>query len=146
MPKSQLLQELQEYLRTGTRTINKLENWLIKSEEHIRQLEKQEAEQKLIIAEEKIKQLEAKITELEKNPHTALNSSEKKIEDILHRIATAEDYQIGTYIKVLEGLKEWNNTGTDEQRKAVNKYSNILAKNKDYLLARHDKYKKQLGI
>jgi len=48
--------------------------------------------------------LSEELAELKKDPHTALNASEKKIELILHKIIEAENYLLGTYIKVLKKL------------------------------------------
>jgi len=105
MKKSPFLKELQEYLREGTRTLTKLEQHLVKAEEHIKRLEKGDDKQEILIANETIKRLEKENKELRANPYTALNPSEKKIEKILAKIAIINDYQIGTYIKVLDNLK-----------------------------------------
>ncbi len=139
--KTQFLKELQEYLREGTRTLTKLEQWLVGAEEHIKKLEKSEDKQEILLANETIRKLTAKIKELEKNPHTALNPSEKRIDEILHRVATVEDYQIGTYIKVLNQLENWTSTGTIEQNNAYIKYSRKLEKGKEYLKMRQARYK-----
>lgn len=72
----------------------------------MRQLEKEDKQQELIIANERIKKLEAEIKELKRDPHTALNPSEKKVEEVLHGAVTAEDFQIGTFIKILKGVQQ----------------------------------------
>jgi hypothetical protein len=50
--------------------------------------------------------LTEELAELKKDPHTALNKSEKKIEAVIHKIVEAENYQLGTYLKVLEKINE----------------------------------------
>lgn len=142
--KSPFLKELQEYLREGTRTLTKLEQWLVGAEDHIKKLEKSEDKQEILIANETIKKLTAKIKELEKNPHTALNKSEKKIEEILHKIAIIEDYQIGTYIKVLAQLENWTKAGNTEQNNAFVKYEKKIDKSRLFLLDRQRQYKEKL--
>lgn len=142
--KTQFLKELQEYLREGTRTLTKLEQWLVGAEDHIKKLERSDDKQEILVANETIRRLTAKIKELEKNPHTALNPSEQRIDEILHKVAIVEDYQIGTYIKVLDQLEQWAKTGTTEQNNAFIKYSRKLEKGKEYLKVRQARYKAKL--
>jgi len=49
---------------------------------------------------ETIKKLSDELKELRKDPHTALNKSEKKIELILHKIVEAENYQIRNKLRL----------------------------------------------
>src|SRR4051794_12015331 len=105
MKKSRVLRDIQEYLRIGDRRPTLLESWLIRAEQHIKELEKGANEQELIIANDRIEKLEAEIVELKKNPQTLLNASEKKIEQALFNVAIVEDYNIGTYIRILDAIK-----------------------------------------
>lgn len=138
--KTPFLKELQDYIREGKRTPSKLEEWLIKSETHIKKLERQDHEQELINAKETIKKLQEELKELKKDPHTALNKSEKQIENILHKIVEAENYQLGTYIKVLAKINEWKEAGTTEQKNAVIKYKDKLDNAEAYLTTQDNKY------
>lgn len=142
--KTPFLKELQEYLREGSRTVNKLETWLIKAEQHIKELERRDAQQYLITEQEKNKKLTEELQELRKDPHTALNKSEKKIELILHKIIEAENYLLGTYIKVLAKLGEWKETGTTEQKNALIKYKDKLENAQQYLTTQDKRYKEAL--
>jgi hypothetical protein len=105
MKKSEVLQRLQEYLRTGTRTITKLEVNLVEAERHIRKLEASEHEQELLIANETIKKLNDEIKELKKNPHAANNASERAIEKVLHDITTCEPLFASVHLGTIEKLK-----------------------------------------
>lgn len=142
--KTQFLKDLQDYIREGGRTITKLELWLVKSENYIRKLETRDTNQELILANETIKKLSDTIKEMKKDPHTALNKSEKKIESVLHRIVEAKNYQLGTYIQVIKLIDEWKDNGSVEQKNAHLKYKEKIENAQKYLSTQQGKYKELL--